>query len=119
VSMAAPKDMKIVLLITVLESLVITAWLMLRRFRRDYSGKPAAMMIPVVNNAVGLSKISSSLDASHWSFINGWKVADQADDRRLAPGMVAQRAGSAAAQRSFARSSHQRGFKAWSQERHD
>jgi hypothetical protein len=112
--------MKIILLITVLESLVITLWLMLRRFRSEYSRIPVAeTVLPALNNAYGKSPVSSSLDASRWSFINGWKVEAQADDRRLTLGAVAESAGSASVRRSFARRSHQRSFKSWSQERHD
>ncbi len=112
--------MKIILLITVLESLVVTSWLILRRLRSEYSRIPAAeTMMPVLNNAYGQSIVSGPLDASRWSFINGWNVEAQADDRRLTPGIVVARTGSASARRSFARRSHQRGFKAWSQERHD
>jgi hypothetical protein len=76
-------------------------------------------MIPVLAGATAKASISSSLEDSRWSFINGWKVEAQADDRRLTLGRVAERAGSAPAKRSFARRSHQRSFKAWSQQRHD
>jgi len=112
--------MKIVLLITVIESLAITAWLTLRLFRTASANMPAPQsIIPVPNSAYANPTVSSSPDLLRWNFINSWKVADQADDRRLTSGRVGERAGPAPAQRSFARRSHQRSFKAWSQERHD
>ena len=112
--------MKVVLLITLLESLAIASWLILRRFRSEYSKISAAgAMMPVLDNAYERSVVPASLATSRWSFINGWKVEAQADDRMLTLGTVAQCAGSAPARRSSARRSHQRSFKAWSQERHD
>jgi hypothetical protein len=112
--------MKVVLLITLLESLAIASWLILRRFRNDYSKISAsAAMVPVLDSAYRKSLGPALLDVSRWSFINGWKVEAQADDRMLTLGTVAQCAGSAPARRSSARRSHQRSFKAWSQERHD
>jgi hypothetical protein len=112
--------MKLVLLITVLESLAITSWLLLRRFRSGNSKMPAKqILIPILTTATKASILTSSFEASRWSFINGWQVEPQADDRKPTFGAVAAQAGSASGQRSFARRSHQRSFKAWSQERHD
>ncbi len=75
--------------------------------------------IPVVSSAIEKTPAQLSLDASRWSFINGWKVAAQADDRKLASGIVAAATGSAPELRSFARRAHQRSFKVWSQERNE
>jgi hypothetical protein len=112
--------MKVVLLITLLESLAIVSWLILRRFRSEYSKISAAgAMMPVLANAYERSVVPAPRASSRWSFINGWKVEAQADDRMLTLGTVAQCAGSAPARRSSARRSHQRSFKVWSQERHD
>ncbi len=110
--------MKIILLITLLEILAITTWLVLRHFRIEYSRMPAAAIIPVLNPGMLTSALSAP-EESRWHFINGWNVEAQADDRRLTLGRVVERAGSAAALRSFARRSHQRSFKSWSQERHN
>ncbi|MFN2497664.1 MAG: hypothetical protein ABR557_01090 [Pyrinomonadaceae bacterium] len=110
--------MKIILLIALLESLAITSWLVLRHYRTEYALITAAAIVPVVNKIMSTSALSSP-EASRWHFINGWNVEAQADDRRLTLGSVVERAGSAPALRSFARRSHQRSFKAWSQERHD
>src|ERR1700682_1054162 len=112
--------MRIILAITLLESLAITSWFVLQHFRSEYSKMPATTtMIPIVSNVPAKPSISASLEASRWSVINGWKVAAQADDRSLTLGTVAENFGSASARRSFARRSHQHSFKAWSQQRHD
>jgi len=76
-------------------------------------------MIPTFIEARPQDSLSGSPEVSRWSFINFWKVEDQGNDRRLTLGTVAEGARSAPEQRSFARRSHQRSFKAWSQERHD
>ena len=110
--------MRIVLLITVLESLAIASWLMFRSLRNEIPKlQPAKSIVPVYANA--RVPVPSALEASHWNFINNWQVEDQADDRGLTLGAVAARAGSNPERRSFARRSHQRSFKTWSQARHD
>lgn len=110
--------MKIVLLITVVEILAVASWLILLRFRNEYSKvQPAESLIPVRANAT--SRPSAPSDVSHWNFINNWQVEDQSDDRGLTLGAVAAGAGSKPERRSFARRSHQRSFKTWSQARHD
>lgn len=112
--------MRIVLLITVLESLAVASWLMVRRFRNEIPKlQPAKSMVPVYASASVRATVPSSLEASHWNFINNWQVQDQANDRRLTPNAVTARPGSNPERRSFARRSHQRGFKTWSQARHD
>jgi len=110
--------MKIVLLITILESLVFGSWLILRGFRNEYSRtQPAEMMLPPYANIT--ARVAAPLEVSRWKFINNWQVEDQADDRGLTHGVVAARAGSRGERRSFARRSHQQSFKTWSQARHD
>ena len=111
--------MRIVLLITVLESLAIASWLILRRLRNETPKLQPAEMVPVYARANAPAAAPSALEASHWKFINNWQVADQGDDRGLTGGAVATRPGSNPARRSFARRSHQRNFKTWSQARHD
>ena len=56
--------------------------------------------------------------AIHWPRLNLWLSEGQADDRTPMNGSVAERGGSASAQREFARRSHQIMFKKWSQARH-
>ena len=58
------------------------------------------------------------LDAIRSSRLNPWLSEGQADDRTPINGTVAERSGSASAQREFARRSHQIMFKKWSQARH-
>jgi hypothetical protein len=112
--------MRIVLLITVLESLAIASWLMVRRFRNENPTlQPAPSPVPVYPSANVAARVPSTLEASHWNFINNWQVEDQADDRGLTLGTVSARPGSDPERRSFARRSHQRSFKTWSQARHD
>lgn len=112
--------MRIVLLITVLESLALATWLLVRRFRNEIPKLlPVDSMVPVYVNTRVPAGVPSALEASHWNFINNWQVEDQADDRGLTLGAVAARSGSVPGRRSFARRSHQRGFKTWSQARHD
>lgn len=111
--------MRIVLLITVLESLAIASWLIIRRLRNETPKLQLAEMVPVYARANVPAAAPSALEASHWNFINNWQVEDQADDRGLTLSAVAARSGSVPGRRSFARRSHQRGFKTWSQARHD
>ncbi len=111
--------MRIILLITVLESVAITLWFVMQRFRSELKMPSAAAMIPTFSSVPAKPSMAASLEASRWSFINGWNVAAQADDRGLTVGTVAENFGSASARRSFARRSHQRSFKEWSQQRHD
>ena len=116
--------MRIVLLITVVESLLLASWLILRRFRNEYSRvQPLQSLIPVYANATALRpsrpNVASSVEVSRWNFINNWQVEDQPDDRELTLGAVAAGTGSGPERRSFARRSHQRSFKTWSQARHD
>lgn len=112
--------MRIVLLITVLESLAIASWLIVRRFRNEIPKlQPVKSTVPLYASASIPAGIPLALEASHWNFINDWQVEDQADDRGLTLGAVAARSGSDAGHRSFARRSHQRSFKTWSQARHD
>jgi hypothetical protein len=58
-------------------------------------------------------------DTSRWAFINGWKLAPQADDRIPMFGSVVSSEAAPSARRSIARRRHQVMFKEWSQQRHD
>ena len=72
----------------------------------------------VAENDVGtLPTVPES--SSHWSFINGWRVEPQSDDRAPVFGTVAPSTASPSARRSTARRQHQAMFKEWSQDRHD
>lgn len=57
--------------------------------------------------------------ASHWDFINSWRVEPQSNDRAPVFGVVVPLGASASARRSTLRRKRQEMFKAWSQDRHD
>jgi hypothetical protein len=74
----------------------------------------------VPENDAGMApSLLESSAKSHWSFINGWKVEPQSDDRMPMLGTVAGSTASPSAHRSSARRKHQAMFKEWSQDRHD
>lgn len=114
--------MKIVLLITVIESFVVALLLILWRFKSAYSILPAGVPArSIISNEVSLPIESASrraLDESRWTFINRWKVEPQSDDRIPVSGDVARSAASPSARRSTARRTHQAMYKEWSRERH-
>jgi hypothetical protein len=115
--------MKIILLITVLESLAITVLLILWRFRSAYSKLPTRVSDqPIISAADNLSVrplTHASVDYSRWVFINKWKVEPQADDRVPMVGSVAYSTASPSVRRSIARRRHQTMYKEWSEDRHD
>lgn len=115
--------MKIVLLITVIESFVVALLLILWRFKSAYSILPARVPSrSIISDAVNLPAESmrrKALDESRWTFINSWKVEPQSEDRMPVLGDVAQSAASPSARRSTARRMHQAMYKEWSKERHD
>ena len=117
------KTMKIVLLITVIESFVVALLLILWRFKSAYSILPARVAAgSTISGEINLPTITTkrrALDESRWTFINRWQVEPQSDDRTPVLGHVAHGAGATAARRSTARRVHQAMYKEWSKERHD
>jgi len=65
------------------------------------------------------SAAQSEFDPVRWAQLNPWLSEGQADDRIPMNGSVKVSGGPPSVQRSFARRSHQRMFKTWSQARHD
>jgi hypothetical protein len=65
------------------------------------------------------SPAQSEFDLVRWAQLNPWLSEGQADDRIPMNGSVKDSGGPPSVQRSFARRSHQRMFKTWSQARHD
>jgi hypothetical protein len=61
----------------------------------------------------------AEFDPVRWAQLNPWLSEGQADDRIPMNGSVKDSGGPPSVQRSFARRSHQRMFKTWSQARHD
>jgi len=57
--------------------------------------------------------------ATHWAFINDWRVEPQFNDRTPVMGEGTGSLGSPSARRSTARRKHQARFKEWSGDRHD
>ena len=115
--------MRIILLITVLESFVVVLLLVLWRFRSVYSKMPAGVIarsiISAGDSLPAKSSRRATVDDSRWAFINAWKVEPQADDRMPVFGGVASSTASASGRRSIARRRHQAMYKEWSQDRHD
>ncbi|HYJ85088.1 MAG TPA: hypothetical protein VEW46_03465 [Pyrinomonadaceae bacterium] len=112
--------MKIVLLITLVESALLALFMILWRYRsaRIPARVPVAA-ISVARQSTFESRRHDALRDSRWAFINGWKVEPQSDDRAPAFGDVASSKASASAHRSGARRRHQAMYKQWSQDRHD
>ena len=115
--------MKIVLLITVVESLALALWMMLLWHSRLRQSRVADAFSKLHNspprNDPAAATELSSFDAAHWAFINLRHLEGQADDRRPMAGTVPQSSGTPSAGRAFARRSHQMDYKQWSKERHD
>ena len=71
--------------------------------------------------ATGLDE-TSDLPAppdSRWSFINGWQVEPQSNDRKPVDSAVVPNSANASVARSMTRRRHQAKFKEWSQDRHE
>jgi hypothetical protein len=78
---------------------------------------PRPALINVNPNAD--SPTPDHFNAISWKQHNEWCVEGQADDRRPMNGSVGASLGSASAQRSAARLTHQVMYRKWSRERHD
>lgn len=102
--------MRIVLLITLVEVLVLASLLLVQRFSRRW---PAAL------TTAGLAPVVAPLLSVHWAQVNESVLEGQASDRPPVLNTLAAALGSPAAKRSSARRSHQLSFKKWSAERHD
>ncbi|HKO98222.1 MAG TPA: hypothetical protein VJU86_14590 [Pyrinomonadaceae bacterium] len=110
--------MRIVLLITVIESALIAALMIWLRFR--------SMKTPVrvLANSAGSVLKSKTIrtDATRdarWGFINAWKVEPQSDDRMQAADAAGFRDAAPFGRPAATRRRHQELYKRWSQDRHD
>ena|ERR1700694_3415288 len=108
--------MRIVLLITVLEGIVLTLWILIRR---HYKNLPLSASAAPRERSLAGEYLLRPGNLARWEFISEWQSEGQADDRSPMLDTVAEIAGSPAARRSSARRSHQLHFKKWSSERHD
>jgi hypothetical protein len=105
--------MRIVLLITLFEGLILTALLLSQR--RNKHVHPANL----IGSTPGSQVVEGKTGAARWAFINESQFEGQANDRRPMLSSLAATAGSPAARRSSARRAHQLDFKKWSTERRD
>jgi hypothetical protein len=109
--------MKTIVILTTIEVLMIASlfalWYLTRQRSEAFTlsegkAKNPASRIPL-----------SDRDNSRWSFINAWQVAPQRDDRTPSLVKPMHGSGSASADRSTARRSHQRMYRQWSADRHE
>ncbi len=111
--------MKLVFIITALESLVLTLWLTLFWSFKQRKLRMSGALVPESAAAAARVPAESPREAAHWLFINGWQMRDQANDRRPMLGAANRGIGPQSVRRSIARRTHQVRFKEWSQGRHD
>jgi hypothetical protein len=110
--------MKIIIIITVVESLVLMLWLAYSYHKRGQSKLHAAVVGPSVSTPT--RPLTPPPDSARWSFINTWEVQPQQDDRPPMNGSVPPRSGAIpTVLRAFARQRHQLMYKKWSKDRHD
>ena len=106
--------MRIVLLITIVESLALMLWLAYAYHKRREANLQA--MAPA--NALRHPS-SRALKSESSSIVHKWQRVGQQDDRRIVNGSVVTRETPSTVHRSSARKSHQLMYKRWSMERHD
>ena len=112
--------MKIILLITVLESLVVALWLLARRQFRNNRFHIAAVGFnqpPILGDSPVIKLKANPSNSARWAFINDWHVDPQVDDRGPIWASAAASPGSPSSRRSIARRSHQVRYKEWSARR--
>jgi len=108
--------MKLIILITVVESLLLVLWMAYSHYRRQQANA-LRQHSSTTNRVRGHSLL---MNAAHWSAINKAQLEGQRDDRQQMNGSVATSEGPApSARRSFARKSHQLMYKKWSNDRHE
>lgn len=109
--------MRIVLLITLVESALVAVLMLVWHYRKLRAAAP------ILVGPTNISKAQpSGVDSTHdarWAFINEWRVEPQADDRLPTSGKVGHSTETASGRRSNTRRRHQAMFKQWSQDRHD
>jgi len=111
--------MKIIILITVVETLILTLWMAYSYYKRQQldSRTTLAQTLSTTNGPSINSRIPT---AAHWSAMNGSQLGGQQDDRQPMNGSVAKsNEVSSSVRRAFARKSHQLMYKKWSRDRHD
>ncbi len=109
--------MRIVLLITLIESALIAVLMIVWRSRR--SNATAPVPVRVTESPGSATNSLNAMGAARWAFINDWRVEPQADDRIQTSGQVARSTEPAPGRRSATRRRHQAMYKQWSRNRHD
>ena len=109
--------MKIIFIITALESLALALWMMVPIYFKQKKLQMTVALVP--EPATAKAPADSARETARWLFINGWQVSDQANDRRPMLGAVTDGSGPQSVRRSIARRMHRVRFKEWSQGRHD
>ena len=114
--------MKIILLITVVESAALMLWWVYSAHKRRQSKLRTALRDrsgPARDNPK-LAPLLPVPGSDRWSFVNEWQPQAQHDDRRPMSGLaVALGEAPASVRRAYARQSHQLMYKQWSQNRHE
>ena len=106
--------MKLIILITVVESLLLVLLMAYSHYRRRPSN---ALAHPSTRGHVQHESVL--MNARHWSSMNKSQLEGQRDDRQQMNGSVAISEYPPSVQRSFARKSHQLMYKKWSSDRND
>lgn len=114
--------MKIIILITVVESFALMLWMIYSYHKRRPMKLPSAAGEPSVSSPKHYQRVPllDPYASDHWSFMNAWQVPPQHDDRPPMNGFVPPQKGTVpSVRRAFARQCHQLMYKKWSKERHD
>jgi len=113
--------MKIVILIALIETSALMAWMLYRYYaiaRRAIAAVPLNSPTGSDRGAPKFNPMPSRHQSAYWPFTNERQLEGQRDDRRPMSGAVPVRAEMAASsRRALARRSHQLMYKKWSQAR--
>ena len=112
--------MKIILIITVLETLALALWMLTKHSQRPRLEIAQGRLDNRVKQERTQVAVLPSADLfafNRRAFLNSRQINPQADDRTPMQGAVIDGAGPSAVRRSVSRRSHQLRFKEWSQNR--
>jgi|SRR6266536_1376882 len=112
--------MKVILIITVLETLVVALLVLVGHSRNRHLEFASGLLNRPQSHGAGSvikSTLPDLLDVNRWAFINAWQVNSQATDRRPMRGDVTEGTGPPSVRRSVSRRAHQLMFKEWSKDR--
>lgn len=112
--------MKIILIITVLETLALALWMLTKHRRHPRLEIAQGRLDNRVREEITQVAMLPSpdlFDFNRRAFIHSRQISPQADDRTPMQGAVIDGAGPPAVRRSVSRRTHQLRFKEWSQNR--